>query len=98
MCPERLGNLPRADGGEGGAAAMDGGIDTAGQSVDDARPVVIDKHRVIDRHRVRRKVGRGFWALSVVVPLALTAAVGWARGPQIEDALHAQAASALSGA
>jgi outer membrane protein OmpA-like peptidoglycan-associated protein len=71
---------------------MDGGIDTAEQSVDDARSVVIDKHRV------RRKVGRGFWALAVVVPLALTAAVGWSYGPQIEDALHAQATSALSGA
>jgi outer membrane protein OmpA-like peptidoglycan-associated protein len=53
---------------------------------------------VTDRYRVRRPVGRGFWALAVVVPLALTAVVGWSRGPVIERTLHERAMTALSSA
>jgi outer membrane protein OmpA-like peptidoglycan-associated protein len=50
---------------------------------------------VSERHRVRRPLPRLFWVVAVVVPLGLTALVGFTQGPALEATLVSQARSAL---
>jgi outer membrane protein OmpA-like peptidoglycan-associated protein len=49
----------------------------------------------VDRHRVRRPLGRLFWVAVLLVPALLTALVGTARVAVLEDGLDAQVRAAL---
>jgi outer membrane protein OmpA-like peptidoglycan-associated protein len=51
---------------------------------------------VSERRRVRRPLPKFFWIVAVVVPIALTALVGFHRGPALEATLVGQARSALA--
>jgi outer membrane protein OmpA-like peptidoglycan-associated protein len=50
----------------------------------------------VDTYRVRRPLGALFWIAMFVLPLALSAVVGYTHGPSIEDSLQADGEVALS--
>lgn len=56
----------------------------------------VSRSLVIDKHRVRRPIGKGFWTLAAVVPVMLTAVVGLTQGPAVEKALRTEAQGALA--
>jgi outer membrane protein OmpA-like peptidoglycan-associated protein len=50
---------------------------------------------VVDRHRVRRPVGRLYWVAVLLVPVLLTAYVGWSRAAVLESDLTDEVRAAL---
>lgn len=53
---------------------------------------------VVDRHRVRRPLGRLFWVTALLVPALLTAYVGLSRGPALEQELRREVEAVLAAA